>query len=172
MIPQSPLHRALCDALDDEYRARATYRAVIGAFGPVFPFAHIVHSEQRHIDVLLSLFAERGLPVIEDPYADGLPVPSSIEEACRLAILTETENVALYDHLMAAAANDAEVLWVFRALRRASAGCHLSAFQRRLTGRHGAACDGCRIRQGEDFRHGGQVVSNPKRQKNREATLP
>lgn len=41
---------ALCLALDDEYKARATYRSVIGRFGPVLPFANILHTEQRHLD--------------------------------------------------------------------------------------------------------------------------
>lgn len=45
-----PDFTALCEALDDEYKARAIYRAVIGRFGPVLPFANIVHSEQRHLD--------------------------------------------------------------------------------------------------------------------------
>lgn len=143
MSAESPLHRALCDALDDEFRARATYQAVIDAFGPMHPFVHILQSEQRHIDVLLSLCAARGLPPIADPYAAGLPAPSSIEEACRNAILAETENVILYDHLMASAGDDEEVLWVFRGLRRASAYCHLSAFQRRLEGRQAESCRGC-----------------------------
>jgi len=72
MSPQSPLHQALCEALDDEYKARATYQAVVDAFGPVLPFAHIIPSEQQHINALLNLLAARGLQAIADPYAAGL----------------------------------------------------------------------------------------------------
>lgn len=143
MFFKSSLHRALCAALDDEYRARATYRAIIDAFGPVPPFVHIIQSEQRHIDTLLSLFFERGLAAIADPYADGLPAPPSIETAYRIAIIEETENAVLYDRLMEAAAGDEEVSWVFRMLQRASAECHLSAFRRALEGRLVDSCNGC-----------------------------
>jgi hypothetical protein len=141
VVFESPLHRALCEALDDEYKARATYQAVVDKFGSIIPFTNIIQSEQRHINALLSLFAERGLPVITDLYADGLAAPASIEEACRAAVEAEIENTALYDHLMAAAAGDDEVLWVFRSLRRASAECHLAAFRRRLEGREDRFCD-------------------------------
>ncbi len=142
MAPRSTLHQALCEALDDEYRARATYRAVIDAFGPVLPFINIIQSEQRHINALLSLFAARGLEPIADPYAQGLPAPASIEAACRIGVHAEIENAALYDRLMQAAEGDDEVLWVFRNLRRASAECHLPAFQRRLTGAQAESCGG------------------------------
>jgi hypothetical protein len=145
---ESPLHQALCEALDDEYKARATYQAVVDKFGPVLPFANIIQSEQRHINALLSLFAERGFPIIADLYAEGLAVPASIEEACRAAVEAEIENVALYDRLMAAAAGDDEVLWVFRSLRRASAECHLAAFRRRLEGREDKFCDSHAPHQG------------------------
>lgn len=43
---------ALDHALDDEYRARATYRAVLARFGLVRPFVNIVESEGRHIEAL------------------------------------------------------------------------------------------------------------------------
>ncbi|RAU20228.1 DUF2202 domain-containing protein [Paramagnetospirillum kuznetsovii] len=86
MVSQSPLHQALSDALDDEYKARATYQMVIDAFGPVLPFANIIQSEQRHIDALLSLLAGRSLPAIADPYAAGIAAPSSIQDACRIGV--------------------------------------------------------------------------------------
>lgn len=143
---RTSLHQALRDALDDEYKARATYRAVITAFGPVPPFINIVESEQRHIDMLLAVFAQRGLEPIDDPYADGLPAPASLLEAYRAGVQAEVENVALYDRLMAAATGDEAVQWVFRALRRASQDCHLPAFQRHLAGESasmgGSCCGG------------------------------
>jgi hypothetical protein len=36
---------ALREVLEDEYRARATYRAVIERFGPVQPFVNILEAE-------------------------------------------------------------------------------------------------------------------------------
>ena len=168
MIFESQLHQALCEALDDEYKARATYLAVIDAFGPVLPFANIIQSEQRHINALLSLFAERGLPVIMDPYAAGLDAPKTIEEACRIGVEAEIENAALYDRLMQAAAGDEEVLWVFRALRRASAQCHLPAFQRRLNGEQGASC-GC---GGHGQEHGHHCGCGGRRHQRAQASGP
>jgi len=44
--------RALEEALDDEYRARATYDQVIRDFGPVLPFTRIREAEERHINAL------------------------------------------------------------------------------------------------------------------------
>jgi hypothetical protein len=149
MSPESPLHQALCEALDDEYKARATYQAVVDAFGPVSPFAHIIPSEQQHIDALLSLLAARGLPAITDPYYAGLSAPSSIKEACRVGVQAEIENVALYDRLIQAANDDPEVSSLFRSLQHASAECHLPAFRRGLEGRMTDSCGG------HDHHHGG-----------------
>ena len=55
-------------ALDDEYKARATYRQVLADFGEVRPFSNIVEAEQRHIDALLVLFERYGIEVPDDPW--------------------------------------------------------------------------------------------------------
>jgi hypothetical protein len=55
MIPDAKTIKALCEALDDEYKARATYRKVIEAFGPIRPFVNIVEAEDRHAKALLAL---------------------------------------------------------------------------------------------------------------------
>lgn len=126
---------ALCEALDDEYKARATYRAVIGRFGPVRPFANIVHAEQRHIDALLGLFADRGWEPPADRWNGQITAPDSVAEACRAGVEAERANVALYDRVMSMA-EDGEIGAVFDSLRQASAERHLPAFQRHLDG-HG-----------------------------------
>jgi hypothetical protein len=46
----------LSEVLDDEYRARAIYRKVIGRFGTVRPFVNIVEAENQHIAELLRQF--------------------------------------------------------------------------------------------------------------------
>lgn len=46
--PPSGGAEALRAALDDEYRAEATYAAVITAFGEVRPFINIIEAERRH----------------------------------------------------------------------------------------------------------------------------
>ena len=45
---------AMHDALEDEYKARATYRKVIERFGRVRPFVNIIQAEERHIEALLA----------------------------------------------------------------------------------------------------------------------
>ncbi len=52
---------ALNEALDDEYKAWATYDQVIDDFGPIRPFINIRDAEARHIDALLGIFGEYGL---------------------------------------------------------------------------------------------------------------
>ncbi len=126
----SPTEAALREALDDEYKARATYRAVIAAFGPVRPFVNIVEAEQRHIDALLALFAARGWTAPSDIWADRVETPENIEAACRDGVEAEIENGEMYDRLLAAAADDPEVIRVFRRLQAASQDNHLPAFRR------------------------------------------
>jgi len=128
--PTSPVYQALCEALDDEYKARATYAAVIDRFGPVRPFINIIQSEQRHINALQMLLRRRGWPIPDDPYGGRVPAPASIEEACRLGVQAELDNVALYQRLNQLAAEDGEVLSVFVTLQDASQHHHLPAFQR------------------------------------------
>ena len=130
--PSSPIHQALCAALDDEYKARATYAAVIDRFGPVRPFVTIIQSEQRHINALQMLLRRRGWPIPGDPYGGRIEAPASLEEACRLGVLAELDNAALYDRLNVLAAEDEEVLAVFANLQDASRQRHLPAFRRNL----------------------------------------
>ena len=49
---------ALYEALDDEFKAWATYDQVIDDFGPVRPFINIRDAEARHIDALLDIYEE------------------------------------------------------------------------------------------------------------------
>lgn len=147
MNTPSPDFQALCEALDDEYKARATYRAVIGRFGPVMPFANIVHSEQRHIDALLGLFAAHGWSAPADPWNGRIEAPASIRDACRAGVEAERDNVALYDRITAMTTAP-DILAVFDALRRASAERHLPAFLRHLEGRGCGSGGGCGHRHG------------------------
>ena len=44
------LESVLIEAINDEYKARATYRLVISTFGEIRPFINIVEAEGRHIE--------------------------------------------------------------------------------------------------------------------------
>ncbi len=122
---------AMCEALEDEYCARATYRKVVEAFGPVRPFVNIVDAEDRHAEALLALFAWFGIEPPPDTWSERVTAPSTLAEACRIAIDAEIENEAMYERLLAQIA-DLEVAAVMRRLQRASQERHLPAFKRCL----------------------------------------
>lgn len=120
---------ALREALDDEYKARATYRQVIATFGPVRPFINIVEAEDRHARTLLNLFARFGVTPPEDTWAGRVAIPTSLEAACADAVQGEIENAAMYDRLLAMV-DDPVVTEVLHRLQRASQENHLPAFRR------------------------------------------
>lgn len=122
---------ALKEALDDEYKAQATYRKVIEAFGPVRPFINIVEAEAKHIEALLRQFERLGETPQPDTWADRVTAPSSLQEACAAGEKAEVENGALYDRLLQKVA-DPTVSKVMRRLQEASQERHLPAFGRCL----------------------------------------
>ena len=126
------LEQALIAALDHEYRARATYRAVLDAYGDVRPFVNIVESEERHIQALMRLFERYGIAIPQDPWPVRVSAPDSLEAACEAALEAERENGVLYEQLMAAAEGHADVEETFRRLLTASQDNHLPAFERAL----------------------------------------
>jgi hypothetical protein len=121
---------ALNEALQDEYKARATYRAIIERFGAVRPFANIVTAEERHIQALLPLFTRYGLAVPQDEWPTQVEVPESLGQACQAGLQAEIENGAMYERLLALTVAYPDVQQVFRQLQRASQENHLPAFQR------------------------------------------
>lgn len=122
---------ALHEALDDEYKARATYHAIIKKFGPVRPFVNIVEAEGRHAEALLAQFHRLGIPPRPDPWAGRATAPATLAEACASAVQAEIENAAMYDRLLAQI-TDPEVREVMLRLRMASQERHLPAFRRCL----------------------------------------
>lgn len=121
---------ALCEALEDECRARATYRRVIEKFGPVRPFVNIVEAEGRHAAALLAQFQRLGLTPPPDTWAGrDIALPDTLAEICAEAVKAEIENAALYDRLLAVV-RDPEIREVMRRLQEASQERHLLAFKR------------------------------------------
>jgi hypothetical protein len=121
--------QALREALDDEYRAWATYDQVIADFGPARPFINIRDAEAQHIDELGALFQRYGLPLPESTWTGRAPRFASPREACEAAVTGELENVALYERLMRTTRRQ-DILAVFANLQRASEERHLPAFRR------------------------------------------
>ena len=121
--------RALNDALDDEYRAWATYDQVIADFGETRPFSNIRAAEARHIEALCAVFARHGLPVPENPWPGKVARYASLQAACEAGVAAEIANGALYERLLASTQRP-DILRVFRNLQEASQERHLGAFQR------------------------------------------
>ncbi|MDP3552386.1 DUF2202 domain-containing protein [Methylocystis sp.] len=120
---------ALREALDDEYKARATYQGVIDRFGSVRPFVNIIEAEERHANALLRLFERFGIEPPKDRWAGQVPAPSSLAEACKAGVEAEIENAAMYARLLAQV-SDARVRDVLTRLQQASQQRHLPAFRR------------------------------------------
>jgi hypothetical protein len=128
------LEELLGAALDDEYHARAYYRAVLAAWGEVRPFSNIVESEERHIEALARLYRRYDLEMPEDSWPARISTPESLEAACEASLRAERENGVLYEELMASEtlADYPDVEETFRRLATASQQNHLPAFERAL----------------------------------------
>jgi len=123
------LRNVLVEAINDEYKARATYRQVIRTFGEIRPFTNIVEAEGRHIEALVTLFSKYSIAVPEDDWDARVQRPQSVVEACRVGVQAEIDNAAMYDRLLDATQDYADVQQVLRQLQRASKENHLPAFQ-------------------------------------------
>lgn len=124
------LSNVLIEAINDEYKARATYRHVISKFGEIRPFSNIVEAEGRHIEALLPLFIKYKIAVPEDQWYSRIQPPESLIEACRIGVEAEIENAEMYNRLLDSTKEYPDVQQVLRQLQRASAENHLPAFQR------------------------------------------
>lgn len=121
--------QGLLDALDDEYKAWATYDQVIRDFGEVRPFSNIVEAEQRHIDALLGLCTRYRVQPPPNRWPGKVVRYASLQDACTQAVKGEIENAALYDNVLRSTARQ-DLLEVYRALQSASTDRHLPAFRR------------------------------------------
>jgi len=124
------LSTVLIEAINDEYKAQATYRHVINKFGEIRPFINIVEAESRHIEALLPLFDKYGITVPEDNWASNIEEPQTVLEACQIGVEAEIENAEMYDRLLKLTVDYPDVQHVLLQLQRASAENHLPAFQR------------------------------------------
>lgn len=122
---------ALKRALDDEYKAHATYESVISKIGMERPFSMIIRAEEQHIASLKSLYDKYGLQIPENPWTGAVTVPASLQAACQVGVKAETENVRLYkEDLLPIVKDYPDLTQVFTSLMNASETKHLPAFQR------------------------------------------
>ncbi|XQW83855.1 ferritin-like domain-containing protein [Thalassotalea piscium] len=124
------LSKVLNEAIDDEYKSRATYKAVIKKFGEIRPFINIVEAEGRHVNALLPLFIKYDIPIPKDNWDGRVNVPDTISEACHLGVVDEINNAEMYERLLNLTVQYPDVQEVLKRLQRASKENHLPAFQR------------------------------------------
>lgn len=139
----------LIEAINDEYKARATYRHVIRKFGEIRPFINIVDAESRHVEALIPLFHKYSVAVPEDSWDSRTEAPHSVLEACQIGVEAEIENAKMYDRLLELTADYPDVQRVLIQLQRASTENHLPAF-RRCVERGGGQGNAWRHRHGQD----------------------
>jgi len=120
--------QALNLALQDEYRALATYLSVIDAFGNVEPFASIALSEQRHINALINQFNKYGIPVPENTWLGNIDPFESVQQACQAGVQAEIANADLYTTLFSMT-EKADLVRMFTNLSQASIESHLPEFE-------------------------------------------
>jgi len=121
---------SLFKALDDEYKAQATYDAVINKFGNVRPFIMIIRGEEQHISSLKALFDKYGLDIPENSYIGTITSPNTLAEACALGVDAENANASLYKNDLLPNVKDYEdITIVFNNLMNASQQNHLPAFE-------------------------------------------
>lgn len=115
-------------AIEDEYKARAFYDAVLDEFGPIRPFLPIRDAETKHIEALAGLYDTYSLDTPSDPYHDQFEAPDSVQKACQMAVDAEIANAGIYDEILPGI-TEVDVIRVFERLRAASLDNHLPAFQ-------------------------------------------
>lgn len=133
--PVSKLSRdaeeALIKAIEDEYKAYATYDSVVTKHGQIRPFIMILRAEEQHISSLKSLFDKYGIKIPQNSYMGKVKAPVSVSEACATGVTAEIANSALYkDELLPAVTEYEDLSQVFTNLMNASQQKHLPAFQR------------------------------------------
>lgn len=130
---QTPLdpqtEQAMIDSINDEYRARAFYNAVMEKFGEVRPFSNIVHSEGNHVNLWVTLFDKYGVTVPPDEFAGQMSAPDTLQAACAMGVEAEIDNVQMYDRFLEFVTQP-DLQAAFRRLRQVSEEKHLTAFER------------------------------------------
>jgi hypothetical protein len=115
----------LGQALDEEYKARAIYQAIVDKYGNELPFVNILRSENMHVLALQRLFTANKLTIPTDNYAGKITAPATLAEAFKLAIDEEKADIVLYDNFLKTV-KEPQVVLVFGNLQNASRHHQLS----------------------------------------------
>lgn len=125
------VQQALDEAINDEYKALATYEAVIAKFGSARPFSMIKGAEEQHIASIRSIYDKYGLEVPSNTWASKVSAPATLQEACQVGVDAEIANADLYrEKLLPVVSEYEDIMAVFTNLMNASQEKHLPAFER------------------------------------------
>lgn len=94
------LQATLTVLIEDEYKARAEYVALVEKFGEVAPFTNLIKAETNHINALVNQFNVYGLDVPADNGSEFAVVPATLAEAYAIGIQAEISNIALYENFL------------------------------------------------------------------------
>jgi len=127
------VEEAILEALMDEYKAEATYAALIEEFGANTAFSNIMVAEQKHADALIRLLEKYDAEVPDNPYLDGTltlgDLPETLADAYGAGVIGEIENLSLYrDDLLPVVSDYSDITRVFTNLLTASQTKHLPTF--------------------------------------------
>ena len=124
------LEEMLFYALQDEHLALAEYNAIMDEYNITRPYSNIARSEETHIAYVEELYNQLELPIPEVNTKEALVIPTSLEEAARLGVQAELDNIAMYSKFLDQDLPE-NVREIFSYLRDSSRR-HLSAFERQL----------------------------------------
>lgn len=124
--------------IQDEYNARAEYRALVQKFGEIAPFVNLIKSETNHIRALTQLFIVYGLDVPSDNGRASV-VPNTLAEVYTIEIKAENVNIELYKSFLEKDL-PTNVKNVFNHLMNASES-HLAIFEDYRDGKSIDDCD-------------------------------
>ena len=125
------MEKMLVYAIQDEYLARGEYEFVLSKFGDQRPFNNIMEAEVQHIAELKILFANYKLAVPADTSKDHIIPPATIDEALKIGVQAEIDNIAMYKSFLTYKELPEDVKSTFNFLMNGSES-HLEAFQRNL----------------------------------------
>ncbi|NTW90868.1 MAG: DUF2202 domain-containing protein [Erysipelotrichaceae bacterium] len=125
--------------INDEYKARAEYQAIVDEFGAQAPFTNLIKAETMHINALTRLFNAYGLDVPSDEGSKSAVVPDTLEEVYAIGVDAEVDNIALYEKYLDQDL-PTSVERVFTNLQKASEN-HLATFEAYEDGKTPVDCD-------------------------------
>lgn len=115
-------------AIQDEYAAQAEYDKIMKTFGTQKPFSNIIKAEAIHISELLPLLNEYQVAIPKNNSEANVVIPSTLEEAYKIAVNAEIKNIAMYKEFLSQEL-PTDVRDTFNALMAASVK-HQASFQK------------------------------------------